>query len=57
MVFLKIDRVFAVYRYFFTENMSELFYLSKIKQASHLSMSNSCDTDQTALRQAHNHKI
>ena len=44
-------------RYFLTENMSDLFYLSKIKQASHLSMSNSCDTDQTAHRQAHNHKI
>ena len=57
MVFLKIDRVFAVYRYFLTENMSDLFYISKIKQASHLSMSNSCDTDQTAHRQAHNNKI
>ena len=44
-------------RNFLTENMSDLFYLSKIKQASHLSMSNSCDTYQTANRQAHNHKI
>ena len=44
-------------RYFLTENMSDLFYLSKIKQASHLSMSNSCDTDQIAHIQAHNHKI
>ena len=44
-------------RYFLTENMSDLFYPSKIKQAIHLSMSNSCDTDQTAHRQAHNHKI
>ena len=31
--------------------------IAKIKQASHLSMSNFCDTDQTAHRQAHNHKI
>ena len=44
-------------RYFLAENMSDLFYLSKIKLASHSSMSNSCDTDQTAHRQAHNHKI
>ena len=44
-------------RYFLTEHMSDLFYFSRIKQASPLSMSNSCDTDQTANRQAHNHKI
>ena len=44
-------------RYFLTENMSDLFYIYKIKQASHLSMSNSCDTNQTAHRQAHNQKI
>ena len=44
-------------RYFLTENMSDLFYLSRIKQVSHLSMSNSCDTGQTAHRQAQFHKI
>ena len=44
-------------RYFLTEKMSDLFYLSEIKQASHLSMSNSYDTDQTAQRQALDHKI
>ena len=49
--FSKLIGCLLLNRYFLTENMSDLFYLSKIKQASHLSMSNSCVTDQTAHRQ------
>ena len=55
--FSRLIRCLLFNRYFLTENMSDLFYLYKIKQASHLPMSNSCDTDQTAHRHAHNHKI
>ena len=55
--FAKLIGCLLFNRYFLTENMSDLFYFSKIKQASHLSMSNSYDTDQTVHRQAHNHKI
>ena len=37
--------------------MSDLRFVTKFLQVSHLSMSNSCDTDLTAHRQVKNHKI
>ena len=57
MVFRKTNRGTCWLKDKLTENKSDLRFVSEFRQFNHLSISNSCNTDQTAHRLAQNHKI